>query len=253
MVALTNPLNNPRWVNSLFSTNEYAWVWLMVRVYIGWDWLHAGWGKITNDAWMNGTSIAGFWTRAVAIPETGRPPISYDWYREFLEFMLDNGWAVWWGPMISIGEFLVGLGLLVGCLTGIAAFFGAVLNWNFMLAGTASTNPILGLLGIGVVIAWKTAGWWGVDRFLLPKVGAPWQPGTLFGGGKLFTLPSSRQEVMRVAEEWARMLIGVGIGLYALIDLTGWLQILILAIGAVVIISTGMGWLFTRRMAKTEQ
>ena len=119
---------------------------------------------------------------------------------------------------------MVGLGLLLGAFTGVAALFGAVMNWNFMLAGTASTNPVLGLIGIGVMLAWKTSGWWGVDRFLLPRVGAPWQSGTLFGRASLLSRPTSRQEFLRAMEEWTRMLIGVGLGLFALIPYAqdGW-------------------------------
>ena len=40
-----------------------------------------------------------------------------------------------------------------------------------------------------LVLAWKTAGWIGVDRWLLPAVGTPWRPGRLFpariAGGRL--------------------------------------------------------------------
>jgi thiosulfate dehydrogenase [quinone] large subunit len=47
----------------------------------------------------------------------------------------------------------------LGVFTEIAAFLGALMNWNFMLAGTAGTNPMMGLIAIGIMIAWKTAGW----------------------------------------------------------------------------------------------
>ncbi|MEX1027935.1 MAG: DoxX family protein, partial [Candidatus Paceibacterota bacterium] len=62
----------------------------------------------------------------------------------------------------------------------IAAFFGLFMNLNFMLAGTVSSNPILFTLAIGLVLAWKVAGHWGLDRWLLPKLGTPWQPGKVF-------------------------------------------------------------------------
>jgi hypothetical protein len=45
------------------------------------------------------------------------------------------------------------------------------------LAGAVSTNPILFALGSLLVLAWKTAGWWGADRLLLRSLGTPWQPG----------------------------------------------------------------------------
>jgi thiosulfate dehydrogenase [quinone] large subunit len=71
--------------------------------------------------------------------------------------------------------------LILGLFTGIAAFFGGFMNWNFMMAGSASTNPVLFTLSILLVLAWKTAGWWGLDRFLLPALGTLWQPGKAFG------------------------------------------------------------------------
>ena len=43
----------------------------------------------------------------------------------------------------ACGELLIGIALIVGALTGIAAFFGGFMNWNFMMAGSASANPLL--------------------------------------------------------------------------------------------------------------
>jgi thiosulfate dehydrogenase (quinone) large subunit len=76
--------------------------------------------------------------------------------------------------LVTVGELLVGLGLIVGALTGIAAFFGIVMNMNYLLAGTVSTNPILGVLALFIVLAWRIAGYYGVDRYLLPLLGTPW-------------------------------------------------------------------------------
>ena len=138
VTSVLKPLDNPRWVTSLYSTNELAWVWLIVRVYIGWNWLDAGWHKVTSDDWMNGGSaLAGFWARAISIPEQGRPPISYDWYREFLQFMLDNGWEVWFGPLIGVGELLVGFGPRLELLT-VARQVGGVFG---RAAGQRSIEP----------------------------------------------------------------------------------------------------------------
>ena len=82
--------------------------------------------------------------------------------------------------VITAGEILVGLGLLLGAFTGIAAFFSGFLNWNFMMAGTASSSPVMFPLAVFLVLAWKIAGWWGLDRWILPALGTPWQPGTIF-------------------------------------------------------------------------
>lgn len=96
--------------------------------------------------------------------------------------MIDHDWASWFAKVVALGESLVGLGLLVGALVGIAAFFGTLLNFNFLLAGTTSTNPVLFGLGVFLVLAWKVAGWWGLDRWLLPMLGTPWYRGRLLGG-----------------------------------------------------------------------
>jgi thiosulfate dehydrogenase (quinone) large subunit len=82
--------------------------------------------------------------------------------------------------VIILGEILVGIALIVGIFVGIAAFFGAFLNWNFMMAGTASTNPVMFTITILLILAWKVAGYWGLDRWVLPALGTPWRPGKLF-------------------------------------------------------------------------
>jgi thiosulfate dehydrogenase [quinone] large subunit len=84
------------------------------------------------------------------------------------------------GWLVTIGELAVGLALILGALTGIAAFFGIVMNANYLLAGTVSSNPILIILGTLLVLAWRNAGWLGLDRWLLPALGTPWQPGEVF-------------------------------------------------------------------------
>jgi thiosulfate dehydrogenase [quinone] large subunit len=52
---------------------------------------------------------------------------------------------------------------------------------NYLLAGTLSTNPVLFFIAVLLVLAWRTAGWWGIDRWLLPLMGTPWNPGAILG------------------------------------------------------------------------
>lgn len=168
-------LPDPPLARTFFSTTKFAWLWAIIRIYLGYQWIDASLHKITNPAWVsNGTALKGFWTSAVAIPANGRPAISYDWYRDFIQFMLDNGWYTWFAKLIAYGEFMIGVALILGAFVGIAAFFGAVLNWNFVMAGAASTNAVLFTLAILLMMAWKVAGWYGLDRFLLPMLGTPW-------------------------------------------------------------------------------
>jgi thiosulfate dehydrogenase [quinone] large subunit len=179
-------LHDPVGWRLLLGNVYVAIVWLPVRFFVGQEWLAAGEHKVRDDAWMSGgAALKGYWERAVAVPEQGRPPITYGWFRDFLDYMLRHEWYTWFAKVVAVGEVLVGIGLLVGALVGLAAFCGTLMNFNFQLAGSASTNPVLFGLGVFLVLAWKVAGWWGLDRWLLPVLGAPWAPGRLLRRVKL--------------------------------------------------------------------
>jgi len=168
-------VQDPAFARFLFADTRAAWIWLVVRLWLGWEWIDASMHKVTAPEWVQtGEAVKGFWERAVAIPEVGRPPITFEWYRSFLQMLLDNEAYTYMGPLIAYGELFIGIGLILGAFTGIAAFFGALLNWNFMMAGTASSNPLLFALAIGIILAWKVAGYVGADYFLLRFLGTPW-------------------------------------------------------------------------------
>lgn len=177
----TSPLQTPGQVRDprtweLLMGNTYlALAWMPLRFFVGRNWFSSGWGKSSNDAWVDsGMALRGYWERVVAVPEEGSGLIYYDWYRDLLQYMLDNEWYTWFAKLVVYGEILIGLGLIVGGLTGIAAFFGTTLNFSFMMAGTTSSNPVLFGLGVFLVLGWKVAGYWGLDRYLLPLLGTPW-------------------------------------------------------------------------------
>jgi thiosulfate dehydrogenase [quinone] large subunit len=174
--------SDPGWYRFLFSDYRIAPLWLVARLYIGWQWLQSGWGKIDGDGWLNndGVALQRFWERIVVAPDEGRPAISYGWYRDFIQYMLDREWYTWFAPLIAFGELFVGLALIIGAFTAIAAFLGATMNMAFLLAGSASTNPVLLIIAIFIILAWKVAGYIGVDRWLLPALGTPWQVGPAF-------------------------------------------------------------------------
>ncbi|HRF48351.1 MAG TPA: DoxX family protein [Anaerolineales bacterium] len=168
-------LADPPFAQHLFGNRFFGWLWLLPRLWLGYTWLDAALHKISDPAWtQTGETILGFWTRAVAIPESGRPAISFDWYRGFIQLLIDNNAQTWFGPLVAYGEFLIGLALILGAFTGIAAFAGAFMNWNFLMAGTASTNGLLLVVAILLVLAWKVAGTIGADYFLLRWLGTPW-------------------------------------------------------------------------------
>lgn len=168
-------IDDPPFVYRLFNDARFAVFWLVVRVWLGWQWIDAASHKIGNPAWTEtGEALLGYWQRAVAIPEQGRPLITFDWYRDFLQSLIDANAHTWFAQVVSYGELLIGIALIIGAFVGIAAFFGAFMNMNFMLAGSASTNPVLFLAALGLMFAWKIGGFIGLDYFLLNLIGTPW-------------------------------------------------------------------------------
>ena len=180
---------DPPAIQSLFGSTRWAWLWLIVRLYVGYNWIDASLEKLGNPAWMQtGVALKGFWTNAVTPPAGAHSPIAFQWYRVFIQSLLTSGSYVWFAKLIAFGELLVGIALILGFFTGIVAFIGGFMNWNFMMAGTASINPVLFTLSILLLLAWKNAGWLGLDHWLLPALGTPWKPGRLFARESQVTL-----------------------------------------------------------------
>ena len=200
-------IQEPRIARWLFASTQTAWLWLVARVWLGWEWFQAGWGKVFggditwrvwdwgdeqfslfgdgNIGWIRsgvvdgsevgvGDSVAGFAQGAIAAAEGPHPDVAYSWYVNFLEWIANTIHPVV-GPAVAIGEFVIGLALILGLFTGVMAFLGAVLNFSFIFAGSAGTNPAMIIVSLFLVLAWRNAGWYGLDRYVLPKLGTPWQ------------------------------------------------------------------------------
>ncbi|MFN8418597.1 MAG: DoxX family protein [Anaerolineae bacterium] len=168
-------ITDPPIAKFLFQDTRFAPVWLVIRVLLGLTWLQSGVNKLGNPAWMQtGEALKGFWQSAIATEDGGRPTIAYDWYRSFIQSMLDAGAYTWFAKLVTIGETAVGIMLIIGAFTGVAAFLGMFMNWNYIMAGSASTNAMLMVAAVLLILAWKTAGYFGVDRWLLKRLGTPW-------------------------------------------------------------------------------
>ena len=182
--AAPGQINDPLSWRLLLGNDYFALLWLPLRFFLGRYWVASGVHKLGNPGWMaGGDALKGFWAKQVVVPASRPPPIAYPWFRQFLQYMLDHGWYTWFAKLIAFSETLVGLGLLVGALVGLAAFCGTFMNFNYLLAGATSANPVLFGLGVLLVIAWKVAGFWGLDRWLLltslPREHAAAQVGAL--------------------------------------------------------------------------
>lgn len=135
----------------------------VLRIWLGVQWLQAGWGKVTG-----GFDASGYLNGAIA-KAAGEAPVVQAWYATFLETVaLPN--AKMFSFLVAWGELLVGIGLIVGALTIPALIAGGFMNLNFLWAGTISTNPTLLIVAVILLFARKGATYWGADRFLAPIV-----------------------------------------------------------------------------------
>lgn len=171
----------PKFSRFVFSDTRFSWVWLVLRLYVGYEWLMAGWEKLTSAAWVGaqaGSAIQGFLNGVVANASGSHPAVS-GWYAYFITNVA-LAHPLLFSYLITYGECAVGLGLVLGAFTGIAAFFGILMNLNYLFAGAVSINPLLLMIELFLVLAWRNAGWLGLDRWLLPHLGVPWQKGRVF-------------------------------------------------------------------------
>lgn len=135
----------------------------IIRIYLGYSWFTSGLGKLRG-----GFDASGFLKGAIANPVKGPDGgVVFPWYVNFLKsFALPN--VDIFNLIVPWGETLIGLGLILGCLTTAAAFFGLLMNFAFFMAGTVSHNPRDIFLGFIILAAGYNAGRIGLDRWLVP-------------------------------------------------------------------------------------
>lgn len=143
--------------------NRYASYLLpLLRLYLGWQWLNAGWGKISSGNF----DASGFLYGAVEKMSDEHPAVQ-PWWGGFLnEVALPN--VELFNVLVPWGEFLVGLGLILGIFTSFSVLMGLTMNFAYLFSGTTSTNPQMVLIGMFVLVAGMNAGKIGLDRWVVP-------------------------------------------------------------------------------------
>ena len=142
-----------------YADSVAGYTTVLVRLLTGWWFFHAGYTKIlaaepfNAGGWMlnatQGSPIHGFLAWAAGVP----------WLLDLTNFM------------IPVGEALIGLGLLLGALVRLAAFFGGVLMVFFYL-GNADwahgyvNGDLFGLLMFVIVGVFAAGRIFGVDAIL---------------------------------------------------------------------------------------
>lgn len=131
-----------------------------LRLWLGYQWITAGLNKISE-----GFEADEFLNQALIL-SSGENPTVAGWWSIFLESVaLPN--VVFLNVLIPYGEFLVGLGLMLGALTRSAAFFGLVMNMSFLLSGSVGMNPTMLIVSLLILVSGYNAGKTGVDGLFL--------------------------------------------------------------------------------------
>ncbi len=167
------------WARGLFASRNpvSGTVWLIVRVLLGWQWLDSGIGKLGSyGPWRSGAAVQGFAKGALGNMTGAHPSViggTFGWNKAWLQYVADSGYR-WIGPMIPFVELTIGTLLVLGLFTGVAAALGLLMNVSFLFGGSAGVNPAFALTAGALIAAWRVAGYYGLDNWVLPLVGVPW-------------------------------------------------------------------------------
>ncbi|MFS0865146.1 DoxX family protein [Fredinandcohnia sp. 179-A 10B2 NHS] len=151
-------------MNTFLRENKVAAaIMVFLRVYLGYQWITSGWGKI-----VGGFDAGGFLQGAIQ-KATGDHPAVQGWWASFLDgFAIPN--VGLFNVLVPWGELLVGIALILGLFTTFSALMGITMNFAFMFSGTTSTNPQMVLLTIFILVAGSNAGKFGLDYYVIPFV-----------------------------------------------------------------------------------
>ena len=104
----------------------------------------------------NGAGVAGFATH-------GTP--AYTWWGSFLHcFVVPNAGGI--GVLVAVAEFAIGVALVAGLFTRIAALGSLALLFTYVMSGTASVCAFYALFAIVILTMWRTSSWIGIDGLI---------------------------------------------------------------------------------------
>ncbi|WP_265109057.1 DoxX family protein [Halosolutus halophilus] len=142
-----------------YADSVAGYVMVGVRLIVGYWFLTSGWGKFAF--------VAGEPFNAAGYLQNAESPIAW-----LFEIVAGTPWLLeFTNVMIPLGEFLIGLGLVLGALVRLAAFFGGVLMTLFYL-GNADwahgyvNGDLMGLMLFVIVGVFAAGRILGVDAYL---------------------------------------------------------------------------------------
>jgi thiosulfate dehydrogenase [quinone] large subunit len=151
----------PRAVEFLMQSKVMAIGWTAMRVWLGIMWIQTGVSKLwgaENPAFLhnNGAGVAGF--AAHGVP-------AYSWWGSFLHgFVVPN--SGWIGILVAVAEFVIGVALVLGLFTRVAALGSLALLFTYVMSGTASVCAFYAFFAVVIFATWRTSTWLGVDGII---------------------------------------------------------------------------------------
>lgn len=136
----------PPLARRVLGDRRYAWVWLLVRAYLSYRWIASAVTLIEQHLTLS-IGISGLAVQV--IPETAR----------------GAGPILW--LVIAACQITAGIFLGLGAYTGLSAFVSGILSFNPMSLGPAAADPLAAGLSFLLILVWRVAGWYGLDRWLL--------------------------------------------------------------------------------------
>lgn len=135
---------------------------LPLRIFLGVTFVYAGLDKLTDSAFLAATGDGSIGDQMRGVRDSSAIPAMVDMALEA---------PVAFGTVIAIGELLVGLGVLAGLLTRIAALGGALIALSLWLTVSWAVSPYYYGNDLVYLMAWTPliiagAPYWSLDALI---------------------------------------------------------------------------------------
>jgi len=156
--------------------------WLVpLRIFLGYSWLQEGLAKLSEN-WLNTPLLAGKQPdllSGASVTETGEKvfrivsshtPFWYEWIAE--NIVIPN--ALFFQAMIVLGEIAIGIALITGSFTFIAALAALALNINFILS-TGLYPEDWWFIPAAIAMLSGAGRTFGADYYIMPYLMRQWR------------------------------------------------------------------------------
>ena len=156
---------------------NWSVAYLAARLFVGWEFLYAGWDKATTN-WYHGAGsaeVSGFLGGAAAqshaTAQNSFPAVSHWFAWTSTNVFVSHSHVI--SYLVVTAELCIGIGLILGLFLRLSAFFAVLMNAMFLLAGSLSAglNPEMVILGVAILFGPAPAVYaLSVDRYLMPRL-----------------------------------------------------------------------------------